>query len=313
MLDADPTDESDEQLINGAQLERFYELFKQHRENTSTSSSPSTLVTAQPRGLLCALRAYQRDAIAWMLGREQKQIANNSTSLDAQTMHALRLCPLQRSLESTESETCGSAMAIYFHAASGRFFADVSLVRPTGGILADEMGLGKTVELLALLLLHPRPPALLAEPCAYCATSYASPEVEHSSSNSVSQLSVSSVNLDSRSPTEASLVASFTLSASSTHLHSPVPSASGAKSMSESRYWRAKDWSQVPRLVCLCGTEDSETPHARSSRSVRSKQEAIAIQHLELEIKRQKAGKIVVKIVLSYMISEGRAGALFTQ
>ena len=44
--DADPIDDSDEQVIHGAQLERFYELFKQHRENTSTSSSPSTLVTA---------------------------------------------------------------------------------------------------------------------------------------------------------------------------------------------------------------------------------------------------------------------------
>ena len=312
--DADPTDDSDEQVIHGAELERFYALFKQHRETTSTSSSPSTLVTAQPRGLLCALRAYQRDAIAWMLGREQKQIANKSTSLDAHTIHALRLCPLQRSrsisVESKESELCGPSMAVYFHAASGRFFTDVSLVRPTGGILADEMGLGKTVELLALLLLHPRPPALLAEPDAYCATSYVSPEVEHSSSNSVAQLSFSSVKLDSPESLCApsiqdagdSIAASFTLSTSSTHWQSPQPSASGAKtpkSMSESRYWRAKDWSQVPRLVCLCGTEDSETPYARSSRAVRSKQEAIAIQHLELEIKRQKAGKIGLKILLS--------------
>ncbi|XP_008201431.1 E3 ubiquitin-protein ligase SHPRH isoform X2 [Tribolium castaneum] len=88
------------------------------------------------------LRPYQADAVRWMLYREKKLE-------DAQD----ELHPLYSVIK------LKSGLEIYFDKYSGFVDTTKPIVDPSsrGGILADEMGLGKTVEVLACILLHPKP------------------------------------------------------------------------------------------------------------------------------------------------------------
>ncbi|XP_044258765.1 E3 ubiquitin-protein ligase SHPRH [Tribolium madens] len=88
------------------------------------------------------LRPYQADAVRWMLNREKK--------LD-ETQDELH--PLYSVIK------LKSGREIYFDKYSGYVDIKKPIIDPSsrGGILADEMGLGKTVEVLACILLHPKP------------------------------------------------------------------------------------------------------------------------------------------------------------
>ena len=93
-------------------------------------------------------RAYQRQAVAWMLARERASgapegalRAKRGGDVDADALH-----PLWRALPDGDG---------YINPYSGqltkkKFVADYESV--SGGILADEMGLGKTVEVIMLVL-----------------------------------------------------------------------------------------------------------------------------------------------------------------
>ncbi|XP_057200177.1 E3 ubiquitin-protein ligase SHPRH isoform X2 [Triplophysa rosa] len=98
---------------------------------------------AQHPGLIPVLRAYQRQAVNWMLKREKK----NSSSSQGQRLHFL-----WREVVTV----CGKKL--FYNPYTGCLIREFPLagVDWPGGILADEMGLGKTVEVLALILCHTR-------------------------------------------------------------------------------------------------------------------------------------------------------------
>ncbi|KAH8406912.1 hypothetical protein KR222_011423 [Zaprionus bogoriensis] len=89
------------------------------------------------------LRKYQRRTVNWMCRRERAASAFPASYMLLQTANGRH--------------------RVYKHKHCLQFYAwqeDTpmpTITLPPGGILADEMGLGKTVELLATLLLNPRP------------------------------------------------------------------------------------------------------------------------------------------------------------
>lgn len=87
------------------------------------------------------LRAYQADAVRWMLHRE-----NIAHGMDRE------IHPLYTPI------TLQSGLEIFFDKYSGFIELEKPIVEKSsrGGILADEMGLGKTVEVLACILNHPK-------------------------------------------------------------------------------------------------------------------------------------------------------------
>uniref|UniRef100_A0A1A9Z7K6 RING-type domain-containing protein n=1 Tax=Glossina pallidipes TaxID=7398 RepID=A0A1A9Z7K6_GLOPL len=91
-----------------------------------------------PAKFLPTLCKYQERTIHWLLQREQ---------------HAHSFPAYFIKLQAKDAQ---STVYKYF---CGQFFQrerPTDIVLPPGGILAEEMGLGKTVEILALILLHPR-------------------------------------------------------------------------------------------------------------------------------------------------------------
>ncbi|KAL9919026.1 E3 ubiquitin-protein ligase SHPRH isoform 1-T1 [Glossina fuscipes fuscipes] len=91
-----------------------------------------------PAKFLPTLCKYQERTIHWLLQREQ---------------HVHRFPAYFIQLQARDAQ---STVYKYF---CGQFFQRErpdDIVLPPGGILAEEMGLGKTVEILALILLHPR-------------------------------------------------------------------------------------------------------------------------------------------------------------
>ncbi|NXP06017.1 SHPRH ligase, partial [Thinocorus orbignyianus] len=99
----------------------------------------------QHPALIPILRPYQREAVNWMLHRE------NLTSSGKYTENALHF--LWREVTTLDG------VKIYYNPYTGCIIREYPIAGPQwpGGILADEMGLGKTVEVLALILTHTRP------------------------------------------------------------------------------------------------------------------------------------------------------------
>ncbi|KRT78223.1 PHD finger motif containing protein, partial [Oryctes borbonicus] len=116
-------------------IESFNELYK----NVNRYHGELSQVDPQHEKLKPTLRRYQRNAVQWMIQREQKPSED-------EMLHPLY-----------EEITLKSGVKIYFDKYTG--YIDVSKPMTTslrtGGILADEMGLGKTVEVLACMLSHP--------------------------------------------------------------------------------------------------------------------------------------------------------------
>eukprot|EP00095_Tigriopus_kingsejongensis_P004239 maker-scaffold711_size108467-snap-gene-0.24 protein:Tk04239 transcript:maker-scaffold711_size108467-snap-gene-0.24-mRNA-1 annotation:"e3 ubiquitin-protein ligase shprh" len=103
---------------------------------------PNAELDPQHPSLIPRLRPYQRNAVRWMVARE----ARTGPVADPP------LHPLYRSVQTPAGES------LYYNQKGGFLVKDrpQAMVQPLGGILADEMGLGKTVEVLSLMLCHPR-------------------------------------------------------------------------------------------------------------------------------------------------------------
>ncbi|CAH1800276.1 unnamed protein product [Owenia fusiformis] len=104
----------------------------------------------QHEALKPMLRAYQQDAVCWMIQREKLQ-----EKVKEDDLHILF----------EELKMCNGEL-LYYNKYLGILVEEKPLatVSPPGGILADEMGLGKTVEVLAVILLHPRSDLVTLQP-----------------------------------------------------------------------------------------------------------------------------------------------------
>jgi hypothetical protein len=134
--------------------------------------------------LVPTLRDYQADAVRWMLRREKKFTLDHASVKcsitccihhaalwDKFTITAPDSMSVVSAPTSSDQQSSESGVTLYRH----RFSSQLSRNTPScdclddnatlvpvpaticGGILADEMGLGKTVEVMSLVLAHPRP------------------------------------------------------------------------------------------------------------------------------------------------------------
>ena len=107
----------------------------------SLRPDPKSPMAPTPKGLVCDLLPFQRQALHWMVEKEKFETV--------QSLH-----PMWDQIElPTNPRTY-----IYMNKVTGtlsRYYYPSPSCEP-GGFLADEMGLGKTVESLALVLAHPR-------------------------------------------------------------------------------------------------------------------------------------------------------------
>ncbi|KAJ7981104.1 DNA/RNA helicase protein [Quillaja saponaria] len=96
-----------------------------------------------PVSLLCELRAYQKQALHWMIHLEKGQGVDEGATTLHPCWEAYRLADKRE-------------LVVYLNAFSGEatteFPSTLEIAR--GGILADAMGLGKTIMTIALLLTH---------------------------------------------------------------------------------------------------------------------------------------------------------------
>ncbi|KAM4771429.1 E3 ubiquitin-protein ligase SHPRH [Rhinophrynus dorsalis] len=134
----DNEEESDRELER-QNIEELYDYVRQvHQQEDKTSQED-----VQHPALIPVLRPYQNEAVNWMLRRENfRNVPSNEN-----TLHSL-----------WREVTTVDGMKIYYNPFTGCIIRErpVSGHEWPGGILADEMGLGKTVEVLSLILCHPR-------------------------------------------------------------------------------------------------------------------------------------------------------------
>ncbi|EDQ90124.1 uncharacterized protein MONBRDRAFT_24613 [Monosiga brevicollis MX1] len=98
------------------------------------------------------LRPYQKQALWWLVSREQLSASARDTGRERQ------LHPLWQEMRFASGDAffwkqAGGRVSVYFPHASQQ---------ARGGILADAMGLGKTVQSLALVATQPAPPSFIA-------------------------------------------------------------------------------------------------------------------------------------------------------
>ena len=136
----------------------FYEHLPSAEEVTFDSQSTDQLL-----GMLrCQLYPFQKRALLWLLQREGVHLAGGNVVTCISTNPERSLPHGFVRTEDADGTECFISHSL------GIVTKDRSLLKDAtsqlrGGILAEEMGLGKTVEMIALISLHKRGPASIAD------------------------------------------------------------------------------------------------------------------------------------------------------
>ncbi|XP_040285441.1 E3 ubiquitin-protein ligase SHPRH [Bufo bufo] len=136
---SDDSEEESDQELERQNIEELYAYVRQ----TQQQEGKVLQEDVQHPALIPILRLYQNEAVNWMLQRENfKNVPSNENALH----------PLWREV------TTMDGIKLYYNPFSGSIIREhpAAAREWPGGILADEMGLGKTVEVLSLILCHPR-------------------------------------------------------------------------------------------------------------------------------------------------------------
>ncbi|XP_069462819.1 E3 ubiquitin-protein ligase SHPRH [Ambystoma mexicanum] len=138
----DAVDDDEQESDRELQRENIEELYDGVRHTHQQGVNVRKEVVQHP-ALIPVLRPYQSEAVNWMLQKENFK----GTSSNENTLHYL-----------WREVTTPDGMKLYYNPFTGSIIRERPAAGPQwpGGILADEMGLGKTVEVLALILSHPR-------------------------------------------------------------------------------------------------------------------------------------------------------------
>ncbi|KAE8601657.1 hypothetical protein XENTR_v10013750 [Xenopus tropicalis] len=135
----DDNEEESDRELERQNIEELYDYVRQTHQQEGNLLQQDV----QHPALIPVLRPYQNEAVNWMLQKENFMEVPSTEN----TLH-----PLWREVSTLEE------VKIYYNPFTGCVIRE----RPVpghewpGGILADEMGLGKTVEVLSLILCHPR-------------------------------------------------------------------------------------------------------------------------------------------------------------
>lgn len=121
------------------------------------SDGPSSININIP-GLDSSLFPYQQRTLHWLLSREGVQWSTDSHIVPLATPGPAPLSDNSRVVKDLDGNEIFLSDIFHTITTSNASFQQMEQAAK-GGILSEEMGLGKTLEILALILLHPRPPA----------------------------------------------------------------------------------------------------------------------------------------------------------
>lgn len=136
---SDDNEEESDQELERQNIEELYDYVRQ----TPQLEGKVLQEDVQHPALIPVLRPYQNEAVNWMLQRENlKNVPSNVNALH----------PLWKEV------TVMDGTKVFYNPYTGSIIREhpAAAHEWPGGILADEMGLGKTVEVLSLILCHPR-------------------------------------------------------------------------------------------------------------------------------------------------------------
>lgn len=147
----------------GDDADRFYSLIREYHTYEIRPTFEDLVrdhrIITQNHRMKPELLDYQKEAVIWMLNREGvlefDDVDNPSTD---QLQQLLSMNINKRITLKGFGNKC--PRDAYYSRASGCISLEkqqIAKLPSNGGILADEMGLGKTIEILSLILLHPRP------------------------------------------------------------------------------------------------------------------------------------------------------------
>lgn len=122
-------------LVSDFQLDEFLQADRRKVLELPQAANPSNLHSE--------LHPYQKQALHWMIGRENTFTERNRNSVDS----SKRLHPLWSQLSFKD----GTVFYVNLHSTALSICFPEALSQSSGGILADEMGMGKTVETIALM------------------------------------------------------------------------------------------------------------------------------------------------------------------